>query len=260
MKTTSNTQRGEGCGLAVSSGAKTIMNIKRQWKLALSLVAACIFSAPALSQTKPVLVVNGSGQPVPTAAQGTTTVAGTVNVGNAPNVNVTNTPSVNVANTPSVSVANTPTVTLATGASINVTSPQDGQGNPTPLAVLEAVHSYEDACGSFFGGNAFATCTFNVIPSGKRLIIQEFDAGVSVDASLKPVSVSLGALSNAFIYHSFTTTFMGGGGGGDSFATHQETRLYASPNSHPNCVVLLTGNSVGGQLSCQLSGYLVDVP
>ena len=55
--------------------------------------------------TQNVLVVNGSGQPVPTAPQGTTNVAGTVNVGNTPNVNVTNTPNVNVANTPTVNLA-----------------------------------------------------------------------------------------------------------------------------------------------------------
>src|SRR5262252_2044548 len=49
-----------------------------------------------------VLVVNGSGQPVPTAPQGTTNVAGTVSVGNTPGVNVMNTPAVTISGTPSV--------------------------------------------------------------------------------------------------------------------------------------------------------------
>jgi hypothetical protein len=54
--------------------------------IAALLFAACAFlSVSAVGQGKPtqnVLVVNSVGQPVPTAAQGTTTVAGTVNVGN----------------------------------------------------------------------------------------------------------------------------------------------------------------------------------
>ena len=69
---------------------------------------------PPLTQ---VLVVNGTGSPVPTAPQGTTNVAGTVNVGNTPNVNVANTPNVNVANTPSVNVTNSPTVQLGNSPS-----------------------------------------------------------------------------------------------------------------------------------------------
>ena len=62
-----------------------------------------------------------------------------VQVTNTPNVSVVNNPSVSVSNTPSVNVANTPTVTLEAGASVNVSTPLDGQGNPTPLAVLDAV-------------------------------------------------------------------------------------------------------------------------
>ena len=84
--------------------------------VAASLVAACSFlSVPAFSQihqTQPVLVVNGSSQPVPTVAQGTTNVAGTVNLSSGSTVNIGNTPNVSVANTPSVNVANTPTVSL----------------------------------------------------------------------------------------------------------------------------------------------------
>lgn len=85
---------------------------RSKWMIATFLLAACVFlSVPAVGQGKPtqnVLVVNGVGQPVPIAAQGTTNVAGTVSVGNTPNVNVANTPNVNVANQPTVTVGNTP--------------------------------------------------------------------------------------------------------------------------------------------------------
>ena len=69
-----------------------------------------------------------------------------VQVVNTTNVNVVNTPSVSVSNTPSVNVANTPTVALEAGAGVNVSSPLDGEGNPTPLAVLDAIQPYEDSC------------------------------------------------------------------------------------------------------------------
>ena len=96
---------------------------RKIWKcmIAVSLfTATTVVSLPAVGQSKPVVVVNGPGQPVPTAAQGTTNVAGTVNVGNTPSVTVANTPSVTVANTPSVNVTNTPTVNLAAGGSVTV--------------------------------------------------------------------------------------------------------------------------------------------
>jgi hypothetical protein len=63
-----------------------------------------------------------------------------------------------ISNTPSVNVANTPTVTLEAGASVNVSSPLDGEGNPTPLVVLDAVQPYEDSCLILFSGSQFGNC------------------------------------------------------------------------------------------------------
>ncbi len=87
--------------------------------IAVSLFSACtLASVPLLGQavTVPVDVVNTPN----------------VNVVNTPNMSVTNTPNVSVTNTPSVNVANTPNVTLEAGASVNITSPLDGEGDPTP--------------------------------------------------------------------------------------------------------------------------------
>ncbi len=219
-----------------------------KWMIALSLFATCTLVAiPAIAQGKPapptqnVLVVNGAGQPVPTASQGTTNVAGTVNIGNTPNVNV----------------ANTPTVSLAGGASVNVTNPLDGQSKPTPLAVLDAIQPYEDSCIISFSGIADGLCDFHAIPSGKRLVIQEFDAYGGIETGLKPLKILV--LTPA-VYHNFTATFMGNDGGfHDFFATHQETHLYVAPSQTPVCLVSLNGNS-GESYNCALSGFLVDVP
>jgi hypothetical protein len=230
---------------------------RKIWK---QLIAVSLFTAiamvgvQAVGQSKPpsqspqsVLVVNGSGQPVPTAAQGTTNVAGTVNVGNTPNVNV--------ANTPSVNVANTPTVSLAGGASVSVTNPLDGQSNPTPLAVLEAMQPYEDNCVISFSGNGFAHCDLSALPSGKRLVLQVFEALGEVETGLKPIEILL-SLNTV---HTFTATFMGGTGSDDFFATHQETHLYLSSGT-PTCYAGLTNVSFSGSFKCVLSGFLVDVP
>ena len=129
------------------------MTCKSKWMIVEGLLTALAQAAvPAVAQqnsptllSQKVLVVNGTGQPVPTAPQGTTKVDGTVNVGNTPHVTV--------ANTPSVNVANTPTVMLESGASVNVTSPLDGQSNPRPLATLEAVQVYGITCGIGFSGS-----------------------------------------------------------------------------------------------------------
>ena len=222
----------------------------QKWMIAASVLAAlALASVPGLAQVKPVLVVNGTRQPVPTAAQGTTAVAGTVSVGNTPNVNVTN--------TPSVSVTNTPTVSLASGASVNVVNPLDGQNNPTPLAVLEATQPYDDSCFFNFSGISLGYCSFAAIPEGKQLVIQEFDAEGYVEVGNRPYAIELGSTLNGN-YHHFPDTFMGSAFGFDYLATHQETRLYVPSGLAPQCTVHLPQDS-NGSYGCNYSGFLVDV-
>jgi hypothetical protein len=234
------------------------------------LIGGALLSVTAVGQTKPgpgtqqVLVVNGSGQPVPTTAQGTTNVAGTVNVGNVPRVTVDNTPNVIIANSPnvaitsmpSVTIAGTPTVTLAPGGSTSVTNPVDGQNNPMPLAVLDAFTIWEDECVINMSNATVGTCNFVTIPTGKRLIIGEFDASGLMDAGVKPLSLGLGTGPAG---HVFPVTQMGSAGGFDYFATHQATRLYSPQNAQPQCTLQISAPASHVQYSCQLSGFLVDV-
>lgn len=238
-----------------------------------ALVTACVLiSVPVVGQkTQPVLVVNGSGQPVPTAAQGTTNVAGTVSLASGSTVNVGNTPNVNVSNTPDVNVTNTPTVSLASGAAVNVTNPLDINGNPIPLVNRDvndpALHAYQESCSADFNGSNFAGCFFQAIPAGKRLVIQEFDAQVTVDLGVKPIYLrlvtDLSVLPTRRDRHYLTPTFLASSDL-DYFATHQETRMYAETLSGdttgPDCQAALTGNSIGGLLNCSISGYFVSIP
>ena len=223
--------------------------------------AACsLVSIPAVSQSRglPVTVVNGNGQPVPIAAQGTTNVAGVVSLSSGSTVNVGNTPSVNITNTPSVNVANTPTVSLATGAGVNVTNPLDAQNNPILLATLEAVQPYEDFCFMGFNYAGYGQCSFQALPANKRLVIQEFDALGELQSGSKPIYIIVYSTNTNFGHH-FAATFMGTGFGADNFVTHQETRLYFGPNTTPNCFVAITPAS-SSSYTCSLSGFLVDVP
>jgi hypothetical protein len=221
------------------------MACQSKWIFAVSVFAGFVLSAlPAVGQ-KDVLVVNTPAQPVPTAAQGTTNVAGTVNVGN--------TPSVNVANTPSVSISGTPTVNLAAGGSVNVTNPLDGQSNPTPLTMMEGFQIYEDTCSTGFGGSNSAKCNFHALPAGKRLVIQEFDSDVLVETGTKPANILLNGI---LVTHYFPATLMGNFNG-DQFATHQATHIYTSLGATPFCFATLS-NSSNGSFTCNISGFLLD--
>jgi hypothetical protein len=217
------------------------------WKcvIAVSLFSAYTLAAvPLFGQalTQPVQVVNTPN----------------VNVVNTPSVSVSNTPNVSVSNTPSVNVANTPTVTLEAGASVNVTSPLDGSGNPSPIAVLDAFQPYEDYCEIRLNGAQMGTCNFDPVPSGKRLLIQEVDFFEELDPGLAPAITSV--VTNPTTAHYFNMVLQGLGSGVNFFAAHQETRLYVGAGGQAQCYIEATGVAEEGFIACIYSGFLVDVP
>lgn len=223
-------------------------------------VTVCVLAVSTLAAIPAMAQKPGAPQPLPVTVQNTPSVnvanIPSVNVSNTPNVTVTNTPSVSVTNTPSVNVANTPSVTLESGASVAVTSPLDGQGNPTPIATLEAVQLYGSACGISFDAGGNGSCAFTTVPQGEELVVQEFDAfGLmsTGDEGLLSLENTI-AGSNYFPY-----TVELRADGIDTLATHQETRVYVAQGNTPICYVELfqTGNA---QYACDISGFLVDVP
>ena len=198
------------------------MVCKSKWIFAASVFAGFALTAlPAVGQ-KDVVVVNGPAQPVPTAAQGTTTVAGKV----------------------------------------NVTNPLDGQSNPIPLATSEAFHPFEDTCTISFNGNGAGFCLFQTPAPGTRIVVQQFDAAsgflpFGLESGCKPLVVAL-KVTHAGTSHFFPATFMGTqtSTNRDFYATHQDTHLYGDPGEVPQCTVDLSCFSQAGY-SCQLSGFLV---
>jgi hypothetical protein len=226
----------------------------QKWTFAMFLLAVgSIVATPAVAQNGNKLQT-GSGLAIPVDVVN----APSVSVNNTPNVNITNTPRVDVANTPNVNVANTPTVTLSSNSSLPVTNPPDNQGNPAPLATLEAVQIYNGGtCIIFFNGGNGGTCNFTTVPEGKELYIQEFDESFGVETGNRPLFILLQGTVQTFNF--FPYTFLVNSLGFDFIATHQETRLYVAPSQTLLCVVELPQNS-NGSGQCEISGFLVDVP
>ena len=207
------------------------------------LAVGALVAIPAVAQKSPV------PQPIPVNVENTPNV----NVANTPSVSVTNTPSVNVSNTPNVNVANTPTVTLSSGASVAVTSPPDGQGNPTPLATLEAVQIYAATCSIFFEGGVVGDCDFPAVSEGKELVVQEFDAFGDLEGGNLPYYITL--QNTLALINYFTYMVTASGAGYTITTTHQETRLYVIQGT-PLCRVGVL-NSSNGVYTCNISGFLV---
>ena len=234
----------------------------------LSVMGSVFVSTPALSQahqTQPVLVVNGSGAPVPVVPQGTTNVSGTVNLTAGSTVSIGNTPSVNVANNASVTVSNTPTVTLAPGAGVMVANPLDAQNNPAPLATLEALQPYEDFCTVVMSGVSGGLCSFQPLPARKRLVVEEFDGLGLIDPGLKPLYIGFCPATGCLTtIHYLPAVLMGRINDQlnpvDFYVTSQPTRFYVGANQTPGCVVNLSDTPQASSYTCQIFGFLVDVP
>ena len=170
---------------------------------------------------------------------------------------------VSVGNTPSVNVANTPTVNLGSRTRVNVSNPPDSQNNPTPLTTLDASQPYEDNCVIDIGGQVIGSCSFQPIPSRKRLVIQEVDGNLlGSPPGFKLLKMQLVGTGNGNGFHFFIPTFLGTEVviPADWFAMHQETRLYASANATLQCNVTLTLAPQSASAVCAFSGFLVDVP
>lgn len=131
------------------------------------LVGAVVLSSPITANSQKakasdVNVVNTASNPVPTLAQGTTTIAG--------NVSVTNTPTVNLASGASVSVNNTPTVNLASGASVGINSTT---ANPVLVRNVDGKVTFQkQVIFDIPSGTNSALAASVVVPSGKRAVIE----------------------------------------------------------------------------------------
>src|SRR5215469_2373069 len=213
----------------VGNQAGDAMTVTRwKWMIAMSLLAACVFlTVSAIGQVKPqtVLVVNGAGQPVPTAAQGTTNVAGTVSIGNTPNVNV--------ANTPSVSIAGTPTVMV---------------GNTVHLLDAERLARIPYQSNQFtVGGCVSCRLSFTAAPPGYRLVLQHISAQLQGSTQLA-LSIGTGFGSQA------SWTLDGTLGASNICGINQDLLAYFDPADGQPSATVPGGGVLNGTVT--LTGYL----
>ena len=140
---------------------------------------------------------------------------------------------------------------------------------PVLTGDVTGLSAYADSCLVEIGSTETLSCTFQAVPAGKRLIIQEADASFLLSPSgTRPVYLSLAGTivtTNTFFggVHFFPVTFLGTSSGFDDFTMHQETRLYVDQNQTPSCSLGVNAYPTSPPvdlLQCDFSGYLVNLP
>jgi hypothetical protein len=192
---------------------------------AIAFGAVAVPLAPAVAKTiTDVFVTNDATHPVPTQAQGTTQVAGTVNVGNTPAVTVSGTPTVNVAGDPATR-------------------------EPYQQSVFFAQTA--DNCTQFA-----CPARFPVVPAGKLLMVTfagaQFDAGGVARVRLQrgdgfeEVGVILPAPVAIDV---------------DTFVVGSPVTFTAEAGTVPTMMILGSSMQAGNPaVLASLAGYLVPVP
>jgi len=216
----------------------------------------------------PVVVTNTTAQPVPTAAQGTTTVAGSVNVVNTPTVSVGNTPSVSVANTPSVNVSSMPSVSVGSMPGVNITSVDPSVTvnavNATARNIVRLAGGATLNDGNPYGGGNLQSINGNgtyYVPAGKRLVITGMTVQFGAPAGQECYAQLLTAWSDTSNYQMLNAplqrarTFEGF----DTLVLNVTGNFYADQNTYLTFGFSRGDNSsgrAGGGIS--VWGYLVD--
>jgi hypothetical protein len=121
--------------------------------------------------------------------------------------------------------------------------------------------AYESSCSLDLTGSSGGGCGLDVIPAGKKLVIQQ----INVDANLQGarlVAVSLGiAWNGAPRNASFPIADNGTDGLGVLHqAVSQHTAIYMDTSSFktaPTCDIAVAGSASAGAVNCLVSGYLL---
>ena len=125
------------------------------------------------------------------------------------------------------------------------------------FAHSQTVQAYESSCVMNFADSLRARCSFTMVPEGKQLVIQEFDAQGRLDPGNRPFVLRLStALGEG---HYFTYSFMGNDDEFDYLDTHQATTLYVAGGRTPSCIAAIPKvRNLLSRYDCAISGYLVN--
>ena len=209
--------------------------------VSVAALAMVLGSGTGWAQFRTVTVQNAPNNPVPTQAQGTTSISGDVNatITGTPAVTISGTPSVNVANTPSVTVSGTPNVIVSnTATSPVLTSQIDEPGRFPYQAVNE--------CGS---SNTCAV-SFGPLPS-HRLVVQHISIFLVMLGGLPGFGYAvaqapIGGFSAFNIPMTANNTFG---------AVDQQVQIYVDS---PQLLQVTVSSPVGFLATVGVSGYELD--
>ena len=137
---------------------------------AASLSSTHVHTVAYGSNTQPVLVTNTASSPVPTAAQGTTQVGGTVGLASGTSVGVSSLPAVQIASGQSVGISGS--VSLSNTTNTPLPTVDQNVAKRVPVSATLAIMTFPD-------GQPFASVTNNgfdfngyTVPAGYKLVIQ----------------------------------------------------------------------------------------
>lgn len=196
------------------------------------LIIAILVALPSAMNAVPtdrdVRVINSTMEPVPTAAQGTTTIAGTVSL----------------AAGSSVSVANT------MASAVPIVNSNDARQPFQKTAV-----------GTQNGTNA-STLTIATVPAGKRLVIEFISVSGQVPPGqhveffhLDTVAGPFGAASHDLLVNAQPDAVIGDA----LFRASQQVRVYADTGTQVSVMVRRNSNAGSASYGATISGYLVDL-
>ena len=208
--------------------------------LALGSAANSSMHTKGFSNTQSVQVVNTAASPIPTAAQGTTQVAGTVGVSSLPAVQVSSLPAVQVQS----DVAN-------------------------PLFVQDATESKRTWMTfgndvTFISGNDNAAVNLYTVPAGKQFVIEYTNMQFNVGGGGKPVRVGVVSVPDTGpLGPGFDMPIQIAG-------TDETGSIVGMAEAHGPVIVqagftiqglvILNEAGPGGFLICTVTGFLQDAP
>jgi hypothetical protein len=207
------------------------------------LVGALVLSSPSTT----------TDNPVPTLAQGTTTIAG--------NVSVTNTPTVNLASGATVGINNMPTVDLASGASVGVNNTKD---NPLFVrSVDDAVRQvFQKQFNFIVADGSFGQNAVMPVPVGKRVVIEHVSAA-GIDHGNHRLRYEVLTTQRVGAVQVQSQHFLVAESQGDGLAIWMASQpIHVYGDGGTTIVVDATRELSTGtaDVSMTVSGYFVDVP
>lgn len=195
----------------------------------------------AASNPLNVFVTNSAAAPVPTKAQGTTQIAGTVVLDANASVAINGTPTVNLANGTSVGITGTPNVNVV--------------NTRTPICQNDFLDSPD---GNQFGDQGQGVAY--VVPVGKKLTIKDVSGTASLPSGERIVQFLLFKTSSSPEIAGMTFEFQGVNQGLDYESAHISTDIQFDAGDAVR--MTFRRSTTGGRAFAFVSwsGYLEDAP